>query len=192
MTLSDLPKMMVDRIDRTADGTKVHGRFDRLAGVRENGYFRLARCSYVWASLRFNESDPGAVEFTDDRDPAVSKLLVGERYTWLDDYWNAPLVEAIADETTAWRPMTFRTTDAQWFHQGDVTGWQPIGQPLPTGAAALETQPGGWDHEHCDLCGRRIDVEASMYFTDPEDHRLCSQCYEKYGRRHDVSFQVGA
>src|SRR6188768_4360280 len=180
MTLADLPTMRVERIERAGGGLKVFGRFDRFDGVPESGYFRLALCEYAWASLRFDESEPGAVEFTDARDPDVSKLRVGERYIWLDDYWQAPLVEAIADESTMWRPVTFRATDAQHFRQGDVIGWAPAGQKLPANAVALEIEPGGWDHEHCDLCARHIDVKFPTYYTDAEEHRLCPQCYEQY------------
>jgi hypothetical protein len=192
MRLSDLPTMLVERIDRTAGEMKVHGQFDRLEGVRESGYFRLERCVYAWATLRFTENTPGGVEFSDARDGDVSKLQVGQRYTWLDDYFQAPLVEAIADESTAWRPATFHPRDAQYFRQGESIGWRPVGQPIPDDAVALDVRPGGWDHEHCDLCFRQIDLQAPTYYTDPEDHLLCPNCYERYGRPHDVSFQVGS
>ena len=47
MKLDDLPTMLVERFDRTADGLKVYGRFDRLDGVRENGYSDGAVCVRV-------------------------------------------------------------------------------------------------------------------------------------------------
>ena len=191
MKLADLPTMLVVRTEKTADGLRLYGRFDRLEGVREAGYFRLARLSYAWAHLRFIETEPTAVEFTDARDPDVSKLRVGERYTWLDDYWQAPLVEAIADESTSWSLRTFRASDAQYFRQGDVIGWQPVDQALPEGVEALEIKSGAWDHEHCDLCGCHIDAASPRFYMDSENHRLCPDCYERHARTQDVSFQIG-
>ena len=192
MKISELPAMLVDRVERGPDGLRVYGNFDRLDGVREGGCFRLSRCNYAWANLEIQDRAAGSVVVTSARDPDIALLRVGERYIWFDDYWQAPLVEAIADEATEWRQFTFEPSDAQYFRVGDSVGWQKVGGTLQEGAVALEVKPGGWDHEHCDLCGDHIDVENPVAFTNSEDHFLCSPCYNRYGATHDVSFQVGA
>src|SRR5688500_2048479 len=98
MKLGELPAMVVERIEDDADGLRVYGRFDRLDGVAESGMFRLSRGEYAWAELVIEDQTSCSVYVTDERDPDVVKLRVGERYTWLAGHWQAPFVEAIADE----------------------------------------------------------------------------------------------
>lgn len=192
MKLSDLPSMTVERIERGSDGLAVEGRFDRLDGVREGGCFRLSRGVYVWANLVVSDRASGLVVVTDARDRQLAQLRVGERYTWLDDYWQMPLVEAIADEALEWQQFNFAASDAACFKQGTVIGWQQVGRDLPAGVVDLGVKSGGWDHEHCGLCDARIDESAPVGYTDNNGQFLCSECYARYGATHDVSFQVGA
>lgn len=190
--LSELPSMLVERVERTFAGIRVFGLFDRLDGVREGGYFRLSRGAYAWANLGIGDRSLCMVVVTDERDSAVTELRVGERYIWLDDYWQAPLVEAIADEAHVWREFTFESSDATVFREGDVVGWQQVGRDLPSGAVALGTKPDGWDHEHCGLCGHHIDATNPVGYTDDDEQFLCRACYSRYAANHDVSFQVEA
>lgn len=191
MKISELPTMLVERVDDTPTGVRVYGHFDRLEGVRESGKLRIRRGEYVWVDLIIEDRGSCAVSMTDARDPDVSRLRVGERYTWLDDYWQAPLVEAIADESHQWRRFTFKASDAQYFRQGNAIGWQKAGGRIPEGAEALEVRSGGWDHEHCDLCGDHIDADSPIAYEDSDGHFLCETCYARYGAEHDVSFQLG-
>jgi hypothetical protein len=184
--------MLVEAVEQQPDGLRISGRFDRLEGVREGGFFRLSRGKYAWANLKIVDRSACTVLVTVERDRAVAQLRIGERYSWLDDYWQAPLVEAIADETQEWRQFTFEPSDANQFRKGDAIGWQPIGQALPDGASDLGLKPGGWDHEHCGLCDRHIDSKDPIGYTDDSGHFLCSPCYTRYGAQHDVSFEVGA
>jgi hypothetical protein len=184
--------MLVETIEREPEGLRVSGRFDRLEGVRESGCFRLSRGEYAWAHLKFVDRAACTVLLTDERDQAVAQLRVGERYTWLDDYWQVPLVEAIADDTHEWRQFTFAASAATQFKKGNAIGWQPVGKALPNGATDLGIKPGGWDHEHCGVCNRHIDPDDPIGYTDDDGYFLCSPCYTKYGAHHDLSFQVGA
>jgi hypothetical protein len=191
MKLSELPAMLVERVERTTEALRLFGRFDRLDGVRMAGCFRLARGKYAWANLQLIDSASGQVVVSDARDPDVALLCAGERYTWFDDYWPAPLVEAIADETTNWRRFTFHASDAEYFRQGSAVVWQQLGGAAPEGAVQLGVRPNGWDHEHCDLCGDHIDAESSVAYTNDDGHFLCVPCYQRYGATHDVAFQLG-
>jgi len=191
MRIDELPSMLVERVEAAKPMT-VYGRFDRLDGVRENGgYFRIARGDYIWANLTVLDASACTVTFTDERDPDVARLVAGQRYTWLDDYWKTQIVEAIADERTQWRQVRFAPRDAAYFEQNGVTGWRPAGDPLPEGAVDTKVVAGGWDHEHCDHCGDHIDGENPLYYEDGDRNFLCTRCYERYAAKHDVSFQVG-
>ena len=119
-------------------------------------------------------------------------MRVGERYNWLDRYWELPFVEAIADDTNEWQRFSFQATDAEYYKQGGVVGWREVGGGLPDGAESLGVKAGAWDHEHCDLCGTQINLQKPIGYRDGHGHFLCLPCFEKYGATHDVSFQLGA
>jgi len=47
---------------------------------------------------------------------------------------------------------------------------------LPEGLVA-----GGWDHEHCELCGGHIDP-AQVGYLDRGGNWACATCYQRYIR----------
>ncbi len=192
LKLSELPTMLVEKIEPEGEILRVFGRFDRLEGVRNGGCFRVNRGDYIWANLVVLDRSACSVLATNERDRDLVRLGVGQRYVWFDDYWQAPFVEAIADEAVVWRKFVFEPSDGRYFRQGEVIGWQEIGGPLPEGAIDLGVKSGAWDHEHCDLCQGHIDLDHPVAYTNDAGYFLCSPCYEKYGKHHDVSFQLGA
>lgn len=189
MKLSDLPAMLVEGVEEDERGTTVRGRFDRVTGVRGDGSFRLTRGEYAWATLEIVDPAEG-LAIAKVSYVGVLRMSVKQRYVWLDAYWQLPLVEAIADENAEWQRFTFEASDAQHFRAGQSTGRCKLGSGVPEGAHPTEVEPGGWDHEHCDLCGDRIDAANPIGYRDSEKHFLCLRCYERYAKNQDVSFQV--
>jgi len=119
------------------------------------------------------------------------ELRVGAVYPWIDGYWQAYHVAMIL--AGEWQPRTFVAGPARYFRLAGVTGWQPADAPLMEGAEDLGIREAAWDHEHCELCGERIGAEADARgFVDPDDHWLCSTCYERYAVGRDVSFVAEA
>jgi hypothetical protein len=52
------------------------------------------------------------------------------------------------------------------------------GDPVPV--EHFRVEPGGWDHEHCDGCGDRIDVGAKCWVTrDANFALICGPCHKK-------------
>jgi hypothetical protein len=52
------------------------------------------------------------------------------------------------------------------------------GDPVPM--EYFRVEPGGWDHEHCDQCGGRIEVHGECWITSDADFGLiCDSCYRK-------------
>ncbi|HEV2296791.1 MAG TPA: hypothetical protein VGR35_23315 [Tepidisphaeraceae bacterium] len=52
------------------------------------------------------------------------------------------------------------------------------GDPVPM--EHFRVEPGGWDHEHCDQCGERIEVQQECWITSDADFALiCDSCYRK-------------
>lgn len=55
--------------------------------------------------------------------------------------------------------------------------WKPYrGEPYDPGV--YELIPGGWDHEHCDVCFAKI-IDGDVYWANegPEHVDLCTACY---------------
>jgi len=184
--------MTVERVEQDGDVIRVYGRFDRLDGVGEEGCFRLSRGQYAWTNLVVIDRTICSVLVTNHHDPDIKHLRVGESYTWFRDYWSPPFVEAIADQTNEWRQFTFQPSDAAYYRQDELIAWRQVGSPLPEGAVELYVKPGGWDHEHCGLCGDHIDSDHPIAYQDAEGFFLCATCFERYGAIHDVSFQMDA
>jgi hypothetical protein len=43
----------------------------------------------------------------------------------------------------------------------------------------FEVEKGGWEHEHCDTCGRTIDVGDPYWISEDEVYLICDSCYQK-------------
>ena len=52
------------------------------------------------------------------------------------------------------------------------------GDPVPM--EHFRVEPGGWDHEHCDGCGGRVNPGEECWVTGEADFELiCDTCYRK-------------
>jgi hypothetical protein len=63
----------------------------------------------------------------------------------------------------------------------------PEADEPPTTHSGTRLVPGGWDHEHCELCNAHIDP-GDVGYCDPEERWICQNCYERYVARHDLAF----
>lgn len=195
MNITGLPQFTVDKI-RTLSGdpeVTLVGRLSHLRGVRNAAacLYRSAAASIhgVAASIPSVAGDPVAFRTCDVT--LAPELRIGSSYPWLDGYWQAYHIAMILDGR--WEPRRFRSAPARYFRLAGVTGWQPVDAPLAEGAEDLGVRDGGWDHEHCELCGRSINgADATTAYVDAADHWLCAECYERYARTRDVSFAVEA
>ena len=53
--------------------------------------------------------------------------------------------------------------------------WPHAGGPVPEGCTV---EPGGWDHEHCDVCNRHINAGRTFWQTARGScFWLCPYCY---------------
>jgi hypothetical protein len=192
MKLEDLPSMTIESIERNADGAVVRGHFDRIDGVGGSGWFRVSSQHFFVASLEQIDPSSGgvAVSLTREEDDGLS---IGQRLPWFDGRWPAPVVQAIVDESYGWKPVVFKASTAVHFQLGNKRGWGKKGTPLINGEVVVRHEPGGWDHEHCSVCDDRIDTEKPQAYTTADGRWwLCAECYDRYARTQDVSFQLGA
>ena len=195
MDLSGLPQFTVDAVQPTAgDGdTIIVGRLSPLQGVRNPGGWLYRRPGpSIVGGLSHVPTRPGEIiEFRTPDLALAPELRPGIVYPWLDGYWQAYHVDMILDGN--WEGRTFVSTPARYFRLDGVTGWQPDGAPLPEGAEDLGIRDGGWDHEHCELCGTHIGAGGDHHgFEDPEEHWLCDACYYTYALPRDLAFLTEA
>jgi hypothetical protein len=189
MNLHDLPLFTIERILNQATAPHLAGAFSHVSGVRE-GRSWLYHPTHALIgdleqlSLSTREAVFAAPFWTPD-----GPAQVGEALPWVDGYWQANDLTMILDPTIVWKRTTFAPVDAQYFDLGGVRGWQEVGKPLPEGATPLYVAPGGWDHEHCNICDAKIGESwAPIGYVTSTAYWLCEPCYARYAVPHDVSF----
>jgi len=193
MELTDLPQFTVlDVGTRDPNGnTALVGRFSHLRGVHgvDGWLYRRGGPSLV-GGLDAVPAGPGApVAFTTPDAELAPELAPGAAYPWVDGYWQAHHVDMILAGPAHWQRRRFEAAPAQYFRLAGVTGWQPLGEPLPEGAEDLGVRAGAWDHEHCELCRAHIgDGGAAEGYVNPDGRWLCPTCYVRYAAVRDVSF----
>jgi len=124
----------------------------------------------------------GRVTFDTVRPPDVT-LRRGEVYTFR--CWWAPWQLALAQDTARnWEHRIFAPADA-FAAPATPTGKGMVLRKMKPGEQPREGEwviPGGWDHEHCGLCWKKISSEWEgdrSGYTDGKDW-ICQECYEKY------------
>jgi hypothetical protein len=65
--------------------------------------------------------------------------------------------------------------------------YAPAAEQASLSGGAQQVIPGGWDHEHCQLCRGHID-HGDFGYRDQDELWMCESCYNKYVKSHDLSF----
>lgn len=61
---------------------------------------------------------------------------------------------------------------------GYLVKWKHEGEGVPSEDFWIES--GGWDHEHCDVCNRNIEVNGTAWLTvRGSPFQLCPYCYRR-------------
>ncbi|HVO81862.1 MAG TPA: hypothetical protein VMT28_14090 [Terriglobales bacterium] len=196
--------------------TMIVGRFDRTEGVSEGNCHMLTSDGEVLVGLfgmltSLVTSEKTAVFRTSEEDIPP---IVGRKLPYLHSPWKPHHIWMV-DERWKWKRTIFQSSDAVsrritaddvsivegkevrcWIEikkAGDTSGnsrYYPVfadGRVDLPGAQADGIIPGGWDHEHCEICNSNINVNAEGYL-DLGEHWLCEPCYDKYVKNHDLSF----
>lgn len=73
-----------------------------------------------------------------------------------------------------------------------MTDWrlrnqEPYVRDVDLYRVAYQPYRAGWDHDHCEFCGRKFAVEGGDfiegYATRDRYHWVCAGCYEDFKRR---------
>jgi hypothetical protein len=138
--------------------------------------------------------------------------VAGEKLVYLSPRWQAYHVWMVLDPAWGWARKRFHGADAaaEDYDSGetsvvdghDVRVWTKLelvngregasryypasDQTLPP-SSERRPVPGGWGHEHCDLC--KTHIEAGEFgYCDPGGRWTCETCYERYIVPHDLAF----
>ncbi len=114
---------------------------------------------------RFNQLDfeTKIGQFIFDRSYAEPKLEVAKEYEYLDGYWGE--LTEIVFGPYVWQLKEFVARDAI-FHSEDGT---------------TKEIPGGWDHEHCLICGETIGNCGQIQgYVNQKYQWVCQTCYQCY------------
>ncbi len=191
---------------------EIEGRFDRtIEGMSPYWFWLLfgeRGCLCTGVQSLDKETRQAALTFESTDEPDI----VGQSLAYLSPYWQAFNVWMVLDPGWGWEREQFRGTDAvaEDYESKDVsivgdrevkvwTKLEPTGlsrgqsrhypatdQSLPV-RSGTRPVPGGWGHEHCELCKSHID--AGMFgYCDPGKRWMCEKCFERYVTRRDLAF----
>ncbi|HEY2584389.1 MAG TPA: ankyrin repeat domain-containing protein [Tepidisphaeraceae bacterium] len=194
VTISDLNHFRVIQTDTSGERPRLTGRLS-LPG-------QLAPGDYVALFLGVTQDDlRGELVAVDpDAATAVISLTCGsvdalpESDAGLpiyDGYWS-DRVWLVLDETLTWTRQRFLAPDAfvEPTPQGG-TMWR-VATPDDEARTDGRIVPGGWDHEHCELCWAKIGCGGGPEgYTASNGDWVCVRCFECHVRHRDVSFVLG-
>jgi len=216
-TLEDFPHFIVTGVRRgetSATGYtrfELDGNFDRIVENIDPHWFWLlfGRRDCLCATLKSLDQETKAASLTcDERE---EPKVMGQTLAYLSPYWQAYNVWMVLDPSWGWEKKRFQGLDAvaEDYEAEDVsivegreirvwTKLEPVdGRGLsrhyPTSNQTLPPSserrlvPGGWGHEHCDLC--KTHIEAGEFgYCDPGERWMCEKCHERYVVQRDLAF----
>ncbi len=114
----------------------------------------------------------------------VAGLRTGEAYPFLDLYWGDRAI-LVLDRSRTWRQETFQPVDAvESFRDG-----QRVLTMVSTGQTGGSLVPGGWDHEHCEICYAKLsEREQPVGWISSKGEWLCNQCHADYQVPRSLAF----
>ena len=181
---ADLPRFLV--VDLQPDCCS--GVFDSSPWVGENwiaGLY-LGGSRFLWG--RFCEVDNTArtCSFHPDQPADLSMIGSGMSYAFMDGFWGER-AELVLDQSRDWKRLAFEPRHMVIFPEA---GGSSMGTQLsPEASPGGEVVAGGWDHEHCDICEKKIGTggESIGYFSSP-DSWVCVECYNNFVAPRSLAF----
>ena len=97
-----------------------------------------------------------------------------------ENWWTPTQLALVEGRSRLWRLTSFEPSDALAFESGgQIAVCKRDADDDVSGPALV---PGGWDHEHCELCWEKIFLIPGTNHSGYTDGRewLCVECYEKF------------
>jgi hypothetical protein len=109
----------------------------------------------------------------------------GVSYPYLEGYWGERAA-LVMDRGRKWRRRPFAPTDAVTVTKG---GRAMMPKRLPAHPGGSHVRPGGWDHEHCAICGKTIGHAGELQgYVDSTGTWVCARRHSEYVAQRSVGF----
>jgi hypothetical protein len=191
---------------------EIDGEFDRIVDNIDPHWFWLLFGENDCLCTTLQSIDKGGRAAVLSCDVKDEPKVVGETLAYLSSYWQAYHVWMVLDPAWGWERKIFQGADAVaedydageasvvegrevrvWTKLELVGGREGASRHYPASDQSLPPNserrpvPGGWGHEHCDLCRTHIDAKGFGY-CDPAGRWMCEKCHERYVLRRDLAF----
>lgn len=173
-------------------GDRYRGLFDASPWVGEDwiaGLY-LGGGRFLWGRFRDVDAEARSCSFRPDEVAQPSALSPGESYPFMESYWGRR-AELVLDEGRHWHRADFKAGDMVRY---PVEGGGRLSTRSSSQApAGGEVVPGGWDHEHCEICWQRIGSggEPEAFFS-PQNSWVCEACYGHFVVPRSLAFAKDA
>ena len=189
MRVEDLPHLTVVSLKKEEDRILVECKLDSLKWVGDNHrtYLFFAG-NLVEGRFRKLNEPLKKVFFEPAETDSIPLIKKGQSWQYIDYYWGN-MVAIVLDESLKWESKEFAASDAVVTEKrGDsVAAFREL---LPEDDnEALEVIKGGWEHEHCDICGFTIsESENPVYMATAQEDMLCLECYDNFVVKKSLDF----
>jgi hypothetical protein len=158
-----LPRLRVKAINPA--GLSISFHEPKWIGEQWIACIMLSPGKFIWGRLASIKTEDKTAQFILDNEKETALFQIGYEYEYLDGYWGER-AELTFDTTRNWKRTEFVPRDAV--------------RHLANGTT--EDEPGGWDHEHCEICWETISQvdEHKFGYKDQNDKWLCEQCFKSY------------
>ena len=192
--LADLPQFLITGIERSETNIQFMGKINVPSAYSGDAWLYRSGTTSIIGTLIVNNSDGGSDTFNASREYLIDEPTIGQRLPVIEARWDARQVAMIVNEDNLWKHVHFKPSDAINFKSPEVSeGWiatqKAENTEIPPGSKFIGVVPNGWDHEHCDLCWKKIGIggDDCGYVYDDKQW-LCEACYLTYAEKHDLSF----
>jgi hypothetical protein len=131
--------------------------------------------------------DEGTATLSSKDSPIPAWVVRGSTFPMFDSYW-VNRVRFILNPSVPWTRRQFDYPDA--FEQPSPHGGRMWRQVEPGDETRTDGKivPGGWDHEHCEICCGKIGASGDAEGCVSGNNWVCVRCFEKYVQPRDLSF----
>jgi hypothetical protein len=190
-TLADLSQFTIQQMVQQSDHSLLSGRITKPGRLSSGEHLS------VFISLKENargvltELDPDAAlaVLSVNAKNLHPALVIGATFPVYDAYWARKLPLAL-DDDIHWTRMQFVPLDA-FVEPSENAGWRKWRIATPDDSKRTDGRivPGGWDHEHCELCWHKMGPagDSDGYFSGAKQW-VCVSCYDCFIQPRNLQF----
>src|ERR1700722_1812189 len=193
ITLAEFGQFTIRQVAQHADHAVVSGE------ITKPGRFSCGQQIMMFVRL-YDELFAIVIELNPDARTAALRvnsktlhpaLISGATLPICDSNWMGKL-HLVLDSAICWTRVEYIARDS--FSQPSESGARMWRLAIPTDKERTDGEivPGGWDHEHCEICWQKIGSggDREGYVTGAEEW-VCVACYFNFIEPRDLRFVMG-